>query len=205
MFGRTKQQLAALRQEHAALIADNVEKDEKIARLDAEAQRLAERVRDLRAAEAKHMKAMAQQVRATEEAERSLRTTATMLNDTRTERNAGHEALAALRCVSPQFLAVLDQMDSEVGWTAVKLAEDATAEMNQGGIAGQITPAFANAVQRALHALGWAEFGTLYSHEDDRVRGRGYWLSPRGEQARKALRIAADHLTAAAEAKAIAA
>ena len=70
MFGRKANKLANdLAVERNLLLIEIGEKDEKIARLDAEAQRLAERVRDLRAAEAKHMKAMAQQVRATEEAQ----------------------------------------------------------------------------------------------------------------------------------------
>lgn len=77
----------------AELTAEAAEKDARIQRLDADCQRMAEKVRDLRAAEARHMRAMAEQVRATDEAKREARVVGKALNEMLAERDAARAAL----------------------------------------------------------------------------------------------------------------
>lgn len=83
--------------------------------------------------------------------------------------------------------AVMGVMSDEMAYPAAYLAADASEE---SGLS--ITPARVSAIRKALHTFGLAAFGSLFDDDSAYVKGRGYWLTKEGVNARAALATEAE-------------
>jgi hypothetical protein len=73
--------------------------------------------------------------------------------------------------------AVLLWMHPEIGYSASRISDWTGLPIGR-----------VRAAQRELFQLGLANFGTLFSDEDGKLRGRGYWLTDAGDALRCQLR-----------------
>lgn len=76
---------------------------------------------------------------------------------------------ADLLTMSPAQFLVLDRMADDLGYPFCDIAADC------GLSVGEV-----RAIIRQFHSLGMTGYGPLYSEDDHRVVGKGYWLSSYG-------------------------
>ena len=74
-------------------------------------------------------------------------------------------------------LAVLDRMDGDLGYPFRDIAMDCGLSQYE-----------VRSIVRDFHAKGLTAFGPLYSEDEPRVMGSGYWLERRGYDLQKQMR-----------------